>query len=229
MEKSLCNCDNCDLKVLFYNSMNAEEILLMCDKKTEKHYEKGSTIFQEGDEIKDFLYLKTGLVKLHRNGPNGKAQIISFAKPLDFVSLLSVFSDSSYNYSVTAIENSTFCCFNLDEIKQFIRENGNFAMSIIEKLSKSSDKIILESLEIRQKHLRGRIAYILLYFAEKIYNNYTFDLPVSRREIGELISMTTENVIRIFSEFRKDKILKISGHTIEINDINKLHQIERLG
>ena len=36
-----------------------------------------------------------------------------------------------------------------------------------------------------------------------------FDLPVSRKEIGELIGMTTENVIRIFSEFRRDEISQI--------------------
>ena len=48
-------------------------------------------------------------------------------------------------------------------------------------------------------------------------------------EIAELIGMTTENVIRILSEFRKDKILKIFGKTIEIIDIGRLEKISEHG
>ncbi|MDP4290470.1 MAG: helix-turn-helix domain-containing protein, partial [Bacteroidota bacterium] len=49
-----------------------------------------------------------------------------------------------------------------------------------------------------------------------------FELPVSRREIAELIGMTTENVIRIFSEFRKEGIIRINGKEITIVDKTRL-------
>ena len=99
----------------------------------------------------------------------------------------------------------------------------------MEKVSRMSDKILINTLDIKQKHLRGRIAYILLFFAQKIYMNNEFELPLSRREVAELIGMTTENVIRILSEFRKDKILKIFGKTIEIIDIGRLEKISEHG
>jgi CRP/FNR family transcriptional regulator len=224
-----CECDNCDLKSIFFNSVSMDEIEAICTRKKETDFIKGDVIFEEGDEIKDFIYLKSGLVKLFKKGNESKDQIISIAKPLDFVSLLSIFSETTYKYSVTAIEDSTICSFDIREIKQMIRENGVFALSIMEKVSRSSDRIIHDSLIIRQKNLRGRIAYILIYFAERIYNSNTCELPVSRREIGELIGMTTENVIRVLSEFRKDHILKISGKTIEIIDPEKLKKLEKLG
>jgi CRP/FNR family transcriptional regulator len=55
-----------------------------------------------------------------------------------------------------------------------------------------------------------------------IYLNDRFELPVSRKEIAELIGMTTENVIRILSEFRKEGIIRINGKEIEIADKTKL-------
>ncbi len=60
-------------------------------------------------QIKDFVYLKSGLVKLYRSDSGGKEQIITIAKPFDYVSLLSVFSKDTYNYSVTALEDSVTC------------------------------------------------------------------------------------------------------------------------
>ena len=79
------------------------------------------------------------------------------------------------------------------------------------------------------KNLRGRIAYILLLFANDIYKTDAFDLPLSRKEIAQLIDMTTENVIRILSEFRKDEIIRINGKNIEILNKKSLNRISEHG
>jgi hypothetical protein len=43
------------------------------------------------------------------------------------------------------------------------------------------------------------------------------------------VGMTTENVIRTLSEFRKDGILKIYGKTIQIVQIDTLKSIAEFG
>ena len=75
-----------------------------------------------GRPIESFIYLKSGLVKLFKQGDDNKAQIIMIAKPFDFVSLLSVFSDDTYNYSVTALEDSVTCNIKLEDIKKMIKK-----------------------------------------------------------------------------------------------------------
>ena len=56
-----------------------------------------------------------------------------------------------------------------------------------------------------------------------------FVLPISRREIAELIDMRTENVIRIMSEFRKDGLIKINGHIIEVINPEMLLKVSDAG
>lgn len=228
-EHNICNCEGCDLKSLFFNKVDNDELTYICSEKQEKNYNKGDIIINQGDEIIDFIYLKSGLVKLYKSSDNSKNQIIKFAGPLDFISMLSVFSDTVYHYSVSALENSTVCLINFNLIKKLAKENGEFTIGLLEKMSKISDDIIQTNLEIREKNLRGRIAYVLLYFANKIYKNNDFEIPVSRKEIAEFIEMTTENVIRIMSEFRKDGIIKINGKLIEIIDKEKLELINAVG
>jgi CRP/FNR family transcriptional regulator len=183
---------------------------------------------REGDPIKNFIYLKQGLVKIYRHAEQNKEQIICFSLPLDFVSLLSVFSEKQYKYSVAALEDSTTCNISLDEVKNIATSNGKFALSLIEKVNKATDKIILDFLKLKQKRLNGRIAYILLFFSNDIYHSNSFKLPVSRKEIAEYIGMTVENVIRTLSEFRKDGIIKIFGPVIEIVDEERLARIVEL-
>jgi CRP/FNR family transcriptional regulator len=65
--------------------------------------------------------------------------------------------------------------------------------------------------------------------AQHIYKKNEFELPISRKEIAQLIDMSTENVIRILSEFRKDDILTIEGKYIKILDPDRLQRIYDLG
>lgn len=224
-----CNCEKCELKDLFFENVGTIDIEAMCNNKIEKKYKKGSVIVEKGQTIKDFIYLKEGLVKLFRISSSGKEQIITISKPLDFVNLLSVFSDSEYNYSVVSLIDSTTCILDFKQVKELIKTNASFSMGLLRKMSSISDKIILQSIEIRQRHLHGRVAFILLYFANKVFYSHEFDLPISRKEIAEFIGMTTENVIRTLSEFRKDKIIKIYGKLIEIIDMKKMEQISLHG
>jgi len=224
-----CDCTQCQLKTLFFTHVTVDELTDICEIKEERTFEKGDYITKEGEPINEFLYLKEGLVKLSKSTIEGKDQIISFSKPFDFVSLLSVFSSKKYKYSVSAVEDSTVCILDLDVVKNHARKNAMFTMDLMTRVSEATDKIVLDNLEIKRKHLKGRVAHVLLYFANYIYEKDEFELPISRREIAEYIGMTTENVIRTLSEFRKDKIIKIFGKDILIADKKRLEGISEFG
>lgn len=224
-----CSCVQCELKSIFFESFIEKEYEAFCGQKTETAYSKGSLIIEQGTDIKEFMYLKSGLVKLYRSINDEKDQIITISKPFDFVSLLSVFSNDKHNYSVMAIEDSVICSMNLDFLKKGLQENAKLCNNLLQKMSNVFDMILLESLDIRERNLRGKLAYLLLLFSNKIYYNNTFELPVSRREIGEYIGATTENIIRTFSEFRKDHIIKINGKEIEIVEKDTLEKISKFG
>ena len=228
-ENLFCSCERCVLKSLFFSHVSVGELNQICHIKVERSFSKGEVIIQQDEKIYEFMYMKEGLVKLSRKTLDNKDQIISFSKPFDFVSLLSIFSSETYNYTVTAIEDSVICSLNLETVKAHARSNALLAMDLMSKASGATDKIILENLEIKRKYLRGRVAHVMLYFAEYIYGSDEFELPVSRREIAEYIGMTTENVIRTLSEFRNDKVIKIFGKDILITDKKRLQDISEFG
>jgi len=168
-------------------------------------------------------------VKLFRKSLNGDEQIITIARPFEFVSNTNVFSDRHYSYSLSALEDSVACCIKIDLIKELIEKNGKFALKLLSVLSRTSERIITIGLEIRSRNLAGRVAYVLLFFARDIYHSNIFELPVSRKEIADFISMSSANVIRTFSELKRDGIIRSNGRTIEITDLGKLEVISRRG
>jgi CRP/FNR family transcriptional regulator len=224
-----CNCENCEFREVVFSTLDEASIVELCQFKEEHAYHKGEIINHEGEKIVDFKYLKSGLVKLYRRTSDGEEQVITITRPFEFVSNLSIFSEERYKYSVSALEDSVVCSVRLEFIKKLFIINGGFAISLLTRISKINDKIISQTLDIRLKNLAGRVAFVLLYFTREIYNSRVFDLPVSRKEIADYIGMSSANVIRTLSDFKKDGIIKVFGKTIEIVDINKLEIISKRG
>jgi len=222
-------CNKCAFRSLLFENLTEDELIDLNINKVEKKYFKKERVVVQGQPIKEFLYLKEGLIKLVKKDGMQKEHIISIAKPLNFIGFLSVFSNNKYQYSINAIEDSVVCFIDLEILKETIKNNGIFALEVLEKISKISDEIIQFRVMIDRRQLRGRIAYILVMFAKQVYFNSKFNLPLSRKEIAELIDMSTENVIRILSEFRRDKIIRIDGSLIEILNIGQLERICRFG
>lgn len=228
-KKKPCSCASCDFREVVFSYLDEISVEELCDHKEELFFRKGEIINHEGEKISNFKYLKSGLVKLYRRTPNGDEQVITITRPFEFVSNMSIFSEERYQYSVSALEDSIVCMVNLDFIKQLFLKNGGFAMGLLTKISRINDKIISQTLDLRQKNLIGRVAYVLLYFTNDIYKSRVFDLPVSRKEIADYIGMSTANVIRTMSEFKKEGIIRVFGKTIEVVDMAKLEVISKHG
>jgi CRP-like cAMP-binding protein len=228
-KKKPCVCANCDFRDVVFSYLDDPTIEELCNNKEEQSFRKGEIINHEGEKISNFKYLKNGLVKLYRRTSTGEEQVITITRPFEFVSNMSIFSEERYQYSVSALEDSTVCMVKLEFIKELFMKNGGFAMGLLTKISMINDKIISQTLDIRQKNLIGRVAFVLLYFTKEIYNSRVFDLPVSRKEIADYIGMSTANVIRTLSDFKKEGIIRVFGKTIEVVDINKLEVISKRG
>ena len=227
--KKKCSCMSCELRNLTFSFLDEADVQLVCETREENSFAKGEIIHHEGDPIHDFKYLKSGLVKLYKTTEEGEEQIITITRPFEFVSNTNIFHEENYRYSLSALEDSIVCCIRIELIRELILRNGKFALNLLSVLSRTSENIISLSLEIRKRNLTGRVAFVLLYFSKDLYHSRIFDLPVSRKEIADLISMSSANVIRTFSEFRRDGIIKANGRTIEITDMNKLEVISRRG
>jgi CRP/FNR family transcriptional regulator len=228
-KKKPCICASCDFRDVVFSYLDDESIDDLCNHKEEQFFRKGEIINHEGEKINTFKYLKSGLVKLYRRTSTGEEQVITITRPFEFVSNMSIFSEERYQYSVSALEDSVVCLVKLDFIKELFLKNGGFAMGLLTKISMINDKIISQTLDIRQKNLVGRVAYVMLYFTKEIYKSRVFDLPVSRKEIADYIGMSTANVIRTLSDFKKEGIIRIFGKTIEVVDLEKLEVISKRG
>ena len=80
-----------------------------------------------------------------------------------------------------------------------------------------------------KKSVRERLALQLIVLREKYKVNFQAGMPVeinmSRDDLASLVGTARENVVRVLSEFKEDKILETKGRKIIVHDVNMLIKI----
>jgi len=121
------------------------------------------------------------------------------------------------------------CFISFDIFKQLVRVNGEFAESLIEDISVKSLKTQIRMVNLAQKRMSGRLAEVLLYFSNDVFNNDEYDMILSRQELGEMTSMAKECVVRILKELEDSGVIYSDSSKIKILDKERLIQISEKG
>lgn len=222
------NCLDCKIKSAAVQTLSPEELQNLGNNCAEVHFRKGDIIFKEGAFSSNIIYLRSGLVKIHIAGP-AKNQITKITKAPSFLGIPTTFNEKINHYSATAIEPTNVCFIDKDIFKDFIFKNGKFAYEVIVEICRSELNSFEKCVNRTQRNIHGRLANALLTFAEDIYRNDEFELPLSRVELGNFVDTSRESVCRILTEFHSDKLITLNGKRIKIVNRESLEAIRLYG
>ena len=110
-----------------------------------------------------------------------------------------------------------------------MHQNTAFSKEVIDILSSNSVQIYGRFFCLTHKQAFGRLADILICLSDRVFKNSEFNLPLTRKELGELAGMSPETVIRMLKEFSDDKVIEMEGKTVRVLNYEKLKQISETG
>jgi len=227
LNKSSC-CDCLDMSCAV-SLLNKSQYELLSDHSIESEIKKGEIIIRSDVLISNIIYLKTGYVKEFVVSSGNRTRILQIVKPHTYLGIHSLFGDKINHYSYSALEGLKICYIDINAFKQLVKENGNFAFQILSEVGKENLYNYYRFISNSHKKTDGRFADMLLYLAEKIYENYRFPLQLTRQEIADLIGVSRENLTRVLSKFKEDGIIDVSRDFIEILNSDILRTISKNG
>lgn len=80
-----------------------------------------------------------------------------------------------------------------------------------------------------QKRMSGRLAELLLYLADNIFEKDEYEMILTRQELGEMTSMAKECVVRILKELEDSGIIYSDSYKLKILDRGRLLNISEKG
>jgi CRP-like cAMP-binding protein len=209
--------------------LNEQDISkLKSDGKTFS-FNKKDVVIRQGTLTSHVMFLESGMIKLFKEGKNERSIILKISTPGYLIGFNSIFGDTVFQYSATVIEDASVFFIDINTFNSVIEKNGKYGIYLLQEICKDNLNIFERITSQYQKQLPGKIADIILYFSEQIYQSDIFEFPLTRTELAELAGTTKESFIRTLTEFKNDKIIEINGKQIKLKSIDIIKTLSRLG
>ncbi|MDR0742890.1 MAG: Crp/Fnr family transcriptional regulator [Tannerella sp.] len=212
--------------------LTEEEREILRNNSKIQNFKRNEKIYCEGDDSVDMMCLLKGKVKIYKEGVGGRSQIIRVIKPIQYFAYRAAFAREPYLTNASAFEASTICIIPMTIVEKLIYGNPNLAMFFIRQLSVDLGVADERTVNLTQKHIRGRLAESLLFLRDSYgleEDGATISIYLSRVDLANLSNMTTSNAIRTLSTFVSEHIIAMDGRKIKIIDEDRLRKISRRG
>ena len=212
-----------------FDRLSDQERKFLDNHSVRVSYKKGETLCKQGGFVSHVMFVESGLVKVFLEDANSSL-VLKIITDGNLVGLSSVSEKlNTFQYSAVAYIDTVVRQIDVSAIRSLISQNALFARDLIDIMAFNATQIYGRFFCLTQKQSYGRMSDILLCLADRVFRNTSFDLPITRKELAELTSMSQETVIRILGKFEQDKLIRIKGKNLSILDYERLQKISNNG
>jgi CRP-like cAMP-binding protein len=172
-------------------------------------FEKGETIFREGDPADRIWFVHIGRVKIVK-AAGGRDVILEILGPGEPVGAVAVFERRPFPASAVAIEPSGLLSIPEREFFALLEKRPEMMRHVLAGLTYRL-MMVNKRLADMTGSAEQRAARLFLTLADRvglpIGSAITIPLTLSRQEVADLIGTTLETAIRLMSRWQKDGLV----------------------
>lgn len=177
-------------------------------------------LYREGEVSNEAYTLFDGWVILYRSLPNGKAQIMRFALPGDFLALHPD-HDGPRTHSAQAVTQSTVCVFPRGELVEMLHTHPKITMRLNWIHTRDMTTCQEHLLGIGRKSAEERIAFLLMELFQRMRLRGKADgnriaFPITQEHIADAVGLTVVHTNRIMRQLRDAQLIDCSRQSLTI-------------
>ena len=174
-------------------------------------FEKGETIFAEGDPP-DFLFtIARGRVKVVKTVPSGKEIILEIFGPGDPVGAVVAYEGRPYPASAVALEHVECILVRRSEFFALFEGHPSFVRGFLTGMAQRIVELTRRIPEVAGGRVETRFAHLFLKLSDRMGRPHEsgrfVPMPLGRQELADLTGTTIETCIRIMSRWGKEGIV----------------------
>ena len=233
MSKSIAKTDEEKLSYLGEMAalMTESERREVCGHLEVLQFDKDEPVYACGSLSDNFHCLVSGHLRLSYVYPDGRKRIVSLLQPFHIFGLRAYLARKNFMFETSAIDEVILCRIPNEQIMKLFFHNQALAHFMLEQAADSTFGLEQRLLVMMDKHLRGRMAYILLYLKKSVGqfdNRWVIDIDLRREDLAGMADMTTANAIRTLSAFCSEGIITMEYRKIIINKLSELEKISQI-
>jgi len=191
-------------------------------------YKPRQVVFSEGNPSRGLYLVCRGSVKLYHSDRSGRDHALEIVGPAAVLGELGVHGDRPLSISAQTLTAAQISFLPRAELLSFLRHYPETALAIIDALSRELSKARRGVRDLALRGAESRLAALLVRLAGGDPTSAGIEIPYRRREIAEMIGVSTETAIRLLGKLREKGIIGIHRREITFLDFARLARIGEL-
>ena len=216
-------------EVPFFRELSEADLSSVKERLAEKTFAKGEALFTEGNACEGTLFVKSGWIKMYRTSPAGTAQIVEALGPGETCTC----NPGALNWTCAltgqALTPCTVWFLAKEDYVRLIHSNPRLSHLLnrlfAERLQRAGALIAELSSQDSRKRLTRLLLDLLAKSGRKDSKKAVLPVPLTRKELAQMIGTSRETVVRQLYELRRRKLIDIQPRKIVILDRERLKEL----
>lgn len=210
------------LSLFWKGNLEGEELRQFYRLASTVYFCAGETICSEGEYAASVFGLAKGHVRLHKNTPDDRRQIVSFALPGDFLCMPLAEWQSC---SADAIDQVVLCRFPRTAFTNLVQTAPNSMRRLIDFEAGEREGTMRLATLLGHASAEQRLRTFLIDWRNRLARlgppSQFVPLPMMRQDIADFLGLTPETVSRTLAKLEAKKLIRVVPKGVVLNGLDR--------
>lgn len=212
--------------VTYFEGLDQATIRQLSQSAIQQQFHANQVVLLEGEPRADLFIVESGWLKVIKIGLDGREQVLQMLKAGDAFNLISVFTDSPNQATVTAMETSHVWIIPRESLLRLMVEQPTFAQQVVKDMARRVMHLIRMVEDLSLRSVEARLARLLLEQAQgSIIHRQSW---ATQAEIASRLGTVPDVINRTLRKMSEDGIITVARQQIQILDPDTLKRIAQV-
>ena len=217
--------------VSLYRGLSDDDRRRLADVSLVKSWDKGETIFSEGDPSDFLLTVLSGRVKVVKLQPSGKEVILEIFGPGDPLGAVVAYEGRPFPASAVAVERTSCLLVRRGPLFGLLEQHPSLVRGLLSAFTRRIVELAQRIPEVAGARVETRFAHLFLKLADRLGRprGEAVFIPIvlTRQELADLTGTTIETCIRVMSRWGKEGVVETGKDGFLVADRHALETLTR--
>ncbi len=218
-------CSSCEVRnYVLFSGLSTRELDNILQPIDNLHVPQNATLFNEGADGTSLYTVRSGLLKLKVDLPNGGQRIVRLLQKGDVAGMETLVGET-YHHTAVALQDTDVCRIPREVVLLLDRTSPSVHTALLQRWQHLIDQADHFIVALSTGPAEARMARLLLALGR--HGPHPESLFPSREDMGALLGITTETASRVIAEFKRRGLIQIEKRTCVDYDQTGLSQLAK--
>lgn len=209
-----------------FNGLDDESTSALVKIMKPRSLRRGTALFHEGDPGDELYIVSTGKLKIGRESPDGRENLLSVVGPGEIIGELTLFDPGARSTTATAVSQTELLSLKHEDLMTWLRERPQAAMNLLRSLAQRLRRTNDIVGDLVFSDVPGRVAKSLLDLADRFGKQAPDGTLVAhdltQEELAQLVGASRETVNKALADFAARGWIRLEPRSVTLLDTERV-------